>query len=78
MNEKDTVRRYVAYDEDGTMKLSVKTTLFGGYDREETSEMVYRLSDYYRNRIMKLMDTVAERDREIHRLQHRIHTAEHK
>ncbi|MCD8356815.1 MAG: hypothetical protein LUE11_09625 [Clostridia bacterium] len=60
----NTVQKYISYDEDGSMKLSIPTTLFGGYDREQTCEMVRKLSDYYKNRIMHLMDDLAEKEHE--------------
>lgn len=64
----NAVRRYISYDEDGEIKLSIPTTLFGGYDREETCEMVRRLSEYYKERIMHLMDDLAEKEKENDRL----------
>lgn len=60
----NTVQKYISYDEDGSMKLSIPTTLFGGYDREETCNMVQSLSDYYKTRIMHLLDDLAEKERE--------------
>lgn len=29
---RNPIETYVSYDEDGSMKLSIPTTLFGGYD----------------------------------------------
>ena len=66
-----TVQKYISYDEDGSMKLSIPTTVFGGYDREETCKMVQSLSDYYRNRIMRLLDDLAAKERENERLRRR-------
>ena len=60
----DTVQRYISYNENGEMTLSIPTMLFGGYDREQTREMVRELSDYYKARIMQLMDALAEQERE--------------
>ena len=59
-----TVQKYISYDEDGSMKLSIPTTVFGGYDREETCKMVQSLSDYYKNRIMRLLEDLAAKERE--------------
>lgn len=73
----DTVRRYISYDEDGEIKLALKTTLIGGYDRDETCEMVRNLSEYYKERIMSLMDAVAEKDEEIHLLRRSVDSAKH-
>lgn len=67
----NTVQEYISYDEDGSMKLSIPTTLFGGYDREETCKMVQRLSEYYKDRIMHLLDDLAEKERENERLRRR-------
>lgn len=64
----DTVQQYISYDEDGSMKLAIPTTLFGGYDRAETCAMVKELSAYYTTRIMRLMDSLAEQERENARL----------
>ncbi|MDD6611988.1 MAG: hypothetical protein PUE91_07270 [Clostridiales bacterium] len=66
-----TIQKYISYDEDGSMKLSIPTTVFGGYDREETCKMVQSLSDYYKNRIMRLMDDLAEKERENEQLRRR-------
>lgn len=66
-----TVQKYISYDEDGSMKLSIPTTVFGGYDREETCKMVQSLSDYYKNRIMRLLDDLAAKERENERLRSR-------
>ena len=66
-----TVQKYISYDEDGSMKLSIPTTVFGGYDREETCKMVQSLSDYYKNRIMRLLDDLAAKERENERLRRR-------
>ena len=66
-----TVQKYISYDEDGSMKLSIPTTVFGGYDREETCKMVQSLSDYYKNRIMRLLDDLAEKERENEQLRRR-------
>ena len=66
-----TVQKYIPYDEDGSMKLSIPTTVFGGYDREETCKMVQSLSDYYKNRIMRLLDDLAAKERENERLRRR-------
>ena len=66
-----TVQKYMSYDEDGSMKLSSPTTVFGGYDREETCKMVQSLSDYYKNRIMRLLDDLAAKERENERLRRR-------
>lgn len=71
----DAVRHYISYDEDGTIKLAVRTTLFGGYDREETCQMVRHLSEHYKKRINCLMNAVAENDREICRLRQSAHSA---
>lgn len=60
----NTVQRYISYDENGEIKLGIPTTLFGGYDREQTCEMVKKLSDYYRARIIQLMDALAEKEQE--------------
>ncbi len=60
----DTVLRYISYDRNGKMTLAIPTMLFGGYDRERTCEMVRELSDYYKVRIMQLMDALAEKERE--------------
>ena len=59
-----TVQKYISYDEDGSMKLSIPTTVFGGYDREETCKMVQTLSEYYKNQIMRLMDDLSAKERE--------------
>lgn len=67
----NTVQEYISYDEDGSMKLSIPTTLFGGYDRAETCKMVQRLSEYYKDRIMHLLDDLAEKERENERLRRR-------
>lgn len=53
------------------MKLSIPTTLFGGYDRAQTCEMIEKVSDYYKQRIMKLMDDLAEQQAENDRLRAR-------
>ena len=37
---RNPIETYVSYDEDGSMKLSIPTTLFGGYDRAQTCEMI--------------------------------------
>ena len=66
-----TVQKYISYDEDGSMKLSIPTTVFGGYDLEETCKMVQSLSDYYKNRIMRLLDDLAEKERENEQLRRR-------
>ncbi len=66
-----TVQKYISYDEDGSMKLSIPTTVFGGYDREETCKMVQSLSDYYKKRIMRLLDDLAEKERENEQLRRR-------
>ena len=66
-----TVEEYISYEEDGSMKLSIPTTVFGGYDREETCKMVQSLSDYYKNRIMRLLDDLAAKERENERLRRR-------
>ena len=66
-----TVQKYISYDEDGSMKLSIPTTVFGGYDREETCKIVQSLSDYYKNRIMRLLDDLAAKERENERLRRR-------
>lgn len=66
-----TIQKYISYDEDGSMKLSIPTTVFGGYDREETCKMVQSLSDYYKNRIMRLLDDLAEKERENEQLRRR-------
>ena len=66
-----TVQKYISYDEDGSMKLSIPTTVFGGYEREETCKMVQSLSDYYKNRIMRLLDDLAEKERENEQLRRR-------
>ena len=66
-----TVQKYISYDEDGSMKLSIPTTVFGGYDREETCKMVQSLSAYYKNRIMRLLDALAAKERENERLRRR-------
>ena len=66
-----TVQKYISYDEDGSMKLSIPTTVFGGYDREETCKMVQSLSDYDKNRIMRLLDDLAAKERENERLRRR-------
>ena len=66
-----TVQKYISYDEDGSMKLSIPTTVFGGSDREETCKMVQSLSDYYKNRIMRLLDDLAAKERENERLRRR-------
>ena len=66
-----TVQKYISYDEDGSMKLSIPTTVFGGYDREETCKMVQSLSHYYKNRIMRLLDDLAAKERENERLRRR-------
>ncbi|MDO4173986.1 MAG: hypothetical protein Q4D42_04410 [Eubacteriales bacterium] len=64
----ETIRNYISYDEDGSMKLAIPTTLFGGYDREQTCELVQKISDYYKNRIMRLMDDLVEKENENARL----------
>ena len=64
----NTLDRYICYGDDGEMKLTRPTTLFGGYDRDETCKMVRRMSDYYRGRIMHLMDQLSEKDKENERL----------
>lgn len=66
-----TVRKYISYDEDGSMKLSIPTTVFGGYDREETCKMVQTLSEYYKNQIMRLLDDLSAKERENERLRRR-------
>lgn len=66
-----TVRKYISYDEDGSMKLSIPTTVFGGYDREETCKMVQNLSEYYKNQIMRLLDDLSAKERENERLRRR-------
>ncbi|MDO5784093.1 MAG: hypothetical protein Q4P20_03400 [Eubacteriales bacterium] len=68
----DTVQRYISYDKNGEIKLSIPTILFGGYDREQTCEMVRELSDYYKVRIMQLMDALAEKERENDQLRQKI------
>lgn len=55
---------YISYDEDGSVKLSIPTTVFGGYDRQATCKMVQNLSDYYKNRIMHLLDDLAAKEQE--------------
>lgn len=65
------IETYVSYDEDGSMKLSIPTTLFGGYDRAQTCKMIEKVSDYYKQRIMKLMDDLAEQQAENDRLRAR-------
>ncbi len=60
---RDMVSRYIGYGDDGELRLSVPTTLFGGYDRAATCQMVRELSDYYKRHIMQLMDVIAEQDR---------------
>ncbi|MGM9677836.1 MAG: hypothetical protein ACI3XW_09525 [Butyricicoccus sp.] len=66
-----TVQKYISYDEDGSMKLSIPTTVFGGYDREETCKMVQTLSEYYKNQIMRLLDDLSAKERENERLRRR-------
>ncbi len=66
-----TVQKYISYDEDGSMKLSIPTTVFGGYDREETCKMVQNLSEYYKNQIMRLLDDLSAKERENERLRRR-------
>lgn len=66
-----TVQKYISYDEDGSMKLSIPTTVFGGYDREETCKMVQTLSEYYKNQIMRLLDGLSAKERENERLRRR-------
>lgn len=60
----NTLAQYICYNDDGEMKLNLPTTLLGGYDREATCKMVRQMSEYYRNKIMHLMDELSERDRE--------------
>lgn len=66
-----TIQKYISYDEDGSMKLSIPTTVFGGYDREETCKMVQTLSEYYKNQIMRLLDDLSAKERENERLRRR-------
>lgn len=68
----DTVQHYISYDKNGEIKLAIPTILFGGYDREQTCEMVKELSDYYKVRIMQLMDALAEKERENDQLRQKI------
>lgn len=67
----NVVQRYISYDENGEITLAIPTALFGGYDRERTCEMVKKLSDYYRERIIQLMDALAEKEQENDRLRKR-------
>lgn len=52
-------------DNQGKLHLNVKSVLFGGYDPEETGEVVEQLNTYYRDMIVDLVREIAEKDQEI-------------
>ncbi len=52
-------------DNRGKLHLNVKSVLFGGYDPEETGEMIEQINTYYRDLIVDLVREIAEKDHEI-------------
>lgn len=55
-------------DSRGKLHLNAKSVLLGGYDPEETGEIVEEINTYYRDIIVNLLRESAQKDEEIARL----------
>lgn len=65
---KYTLGDYMMQEPGGSVHLHITRVKFGGYDREQSQQMMEELVQYYHHRVSYLLDTLAQQKAEIERL----------